>query len=228
MPWQPSVISSWTSWVPEALSSISTTVALNKLCCSRTGDKTMRLHAQTAMIENGFVHIPETSSWLAEYLHEMTVFPKGNISMTTRPIRPRSSWSGSRRPWGIVELTRLQLQEREQRRKPPPVKTVWARGSMEWAAEQVKARSAAAPDPVPHTRPDIECLSAPNYAQCMASRRYLPPQYGGPAPAYVPAPGYSPTPSYGPPPGYSNSTTSNDLNRQELNRLYGRPSYPPR
>jgi hypothetical protein len=40
-----------------------------------TGDKTMRLHAQTAVIENGFVHIPETAPWLAEYLHEMTVFP---------------------------------------------------------------------------------------------------------------------------------------------------------
>jgi len=42
-----------------------------------TGDKTMRMHAQTAMIENGFVHIPETAPWLAEYLHEMTVFPNG-------------------------------------------------------------------------------------------------------------------------------------------------------
>jgi phage terminase large subunit-like protein len=41
-----------------------------------TCDKIMRLHAQTAMIENGFVHIPETAPWLAEYLHEMTVFPK--------------------------------------------------------------------------------------------------------------------------------------------------------
>jgi predicted phage terminase large subunit-like protein len=40
-------------------------------------DKIMRLHAQTAMIENGFVHLPEAASWLAEYLHEMTVFPKG-------------------------------------------------------------------------------------------------------------------------------------------------------
>jgi len=27
---------------------------------------------------------------------------------------------------------------------------------MEWAAEQEKARSAAAPDPVPHTPPDID------------------------------------------------------------------------
>ena len=42
-----------------------------------TGDKTMRLHAQTAVIENGFVHIPETAPWLAEYLHELTVFPNG-------------------------------------------------------------------------------------------------------------------------------------------------------
>jgi predicted phage terminase large subunit-like protein len=42
-----------------------------------TLDKTMRLHAQTAMIENGFIHIPETAPWLAEYLHELTVFPRG-------------------------------------------------------------------------------------------------------------------------------------------------------
>jgi hypothetical protein len=52
--------------------------------------------------------------------------------------------------------TRQQAQELEQRRKPPLVKTVWAPGSMEWAAEQEKARSAAAPDPVPHTPPDID------------------------------------------------------------------------
>ena len=32
-------------------------------------DKVMRMHAQTAMIENGFVLIPETTPWLAEYLH---------------------------------------------------------------------------------------------------------------------------------------------------------------
>src|ERR1700692_298128 len=36
MAWQPSTISSWISWGPEALSSISTTLALNRPCCSRT------------------------------------------------------------------------------------------------------------------------------------------------------------------------------------------------
>jgi predicted phage terminase large subunit-like protein len=40
-------------------------------------DKIMRLHAQTALIENGFVYVPQSAPWLAEYLHEMTVFPKG-------------------------------------------------------------------------------------------------------------------------------------------------------
>src|SRR5690349_23773346 len=42
-----------------------------------TTDKIMRLHAQTALIENGFVRIPEDAPSLAEYLHELTVFPKG-------------------------------------------------------------------------------------------------------------------------------------------------------
>jgi predicted phage terminase large subunit-like protein len=39
-------------------------------------DKIMRMHAQTAMIENGFVHLPKEAAWLPEYLHELTAFPK--------------------------------------------------------------------------------------------------------------------------------------------------------
>ena len=37
----------------------------------------MRMHAQTAMIENGFVHLPDAAPWLPAYLHELTAFPKG-------------------------------------------------------------------------------------------------------------------------------------------------------
>jgi predicted phage terminase large subunit-like protein len=40
-------------------------------------DKVMRMHAQTAIIENGFVHLPTEAPWLAEYLHELAIFPKG-------------------------------------------------------------------------------------------------------------------------------------------------------
>jgi predicted phage terminase large subunit-like protein len=39
------------------------------------GDKVMRLNAQTATIENGFVHLPDEAPWLAQYVHELTTFP---------------------------------------------------------------------------------------------------------------------------------------------------------
>jgi predicted phage terminase large subunit-like protein len=39
------------------------------------GDKQMRLYAQTATIENGFVYLPREAPWLAEYLHELSTFP---------------------------------------------------------------------------------------------------------------------------------------------------------
>ncbi|SDB74991.1 phage terminase large subunit [Belnapia rosea] len=41
------------------------------------GDKVMRLHAQTAMIENGFVHLPREAPWLDSYIHELLIFPNG-------------------------------------------------------------------------------------------------------------------------------------------------------
>ena len=41
--------------------------------------------------------------------------------------------------WGFYELTRRQLQAAEEQRKPQPRKTVYARGSMEWQAEQNKS-----------------------------------------------------------------------------------------
>jgi predicted phage terminase large subunit-like protein len=40
-------------------------------------NKIMRMHAQTAMLENGFVHLAKEAAWLAEYLHELSAFPKG-------------------------------------------------------------------------------------------------------------------------------------------------------
>ena len=109
-----------------------------------TGDKTMRLHAQTALIENGFVRIPEAAPWLAEYLHEMTVFPKGKHDDQADSTAQFLDWFKTPMPgWGIFEYYRKHAEELEQRRKPPPVKTVYARGSMEWQAEQEKARSTA-------------------------------------------------------------------------------------
>ena len=59
----------------------------------------VRLHAQTAMIENGFVHIPESAPWLAGYLHEATVFPNGKhddqVDSTAQFLDCRSLARGS-------------------------------------------------------------------------------------------------------------------------------------
>ena len=41
------------------------------------GDKVMRLHAETATIENGFVWLPHEAPWLADYLAEFAAFPRG-------------------------------------------------------------------------------------------------------------------------------------------------------
>jgi predicted phage terminase large subunit-like protein len=82
-------------------------------------EKIMRLHAQTGMIENGFVHIPETAPWLAEYLHEMTVFPKGKHDDQVDSTAQFLDWFKRPMPnWGIFELTRRKA---EKLKPPEPV-----------------------------------------------------------------------------------------------------------
>jgi len=105
-----------------------------------TCDKIMRMHTQTAMIENGFVHIPETAPWLAEYLHEMTVFPRGKYDDQVDSTAQFLDWF--KRPFpgqNIFEIYRQAWQAAEQDRKPQPTPPNPARGSMEWLAAQRNA-----------------------------------------------------------------------------------------
>jgi len=105
-----------------------------------TTDKIMRLNSQTGVIENGFVHIPETAPWLAEYLHEITVFPKGKHDDQVDSTAQFLDWYKKPFPGqGHYEYMRQRAQELQQRNKPQPTKTVWAIGSMEWLAEQKEA-----------------------------------------------------------------------------------------
>jgi predicted phage terminase large subunit-like protein len=83
---------------------------------TRYDEKTMRMHAQTAVIENGFVHLPETAPWLAEYLHELAVFPNGKHDDQADSTAQFLDWF--KRPFpsqGIFELYRMNA-ERCQRR----------------------------------------------------------------------------------------------------------------
>jgi predicted phage terminase large subunit-like protein len=105
------------------------------------GEKTMRMHSRTAMIENGFVHIPETAPWLAEYLHELSVFPNGKHDDQADSTAQFLDWYQKPFPGqNIFELYRRDAEAAEQQRKPQPTQTVWAIGSMEWRAEQGTSR----------------------------------------------------------------------------------------
>jgi predicted phage terminase large subunit-like protein len=63
------------------------------------GDKVVRMSAQTARIEGGRVHLPESASWLQDFRSEMTAFPYGRhddqvdslaqaLAWFTKPKRP--------------------------------------------------------------------------------------------------------------------------------------------
>jgi hypothetical protein len=96
--------------------------------------------AQTAVIENGFVHLPETAPWFAEYLHELAVFPNGKHDDQADSTAQFLDWFKT--PFigqNMYELVRREAEAAKQRRKPQPTKTTWAIGSMEWLAEQKKS-----------------------------------------------------------------------------------------
>ena len=83
------------------------------------GDKIMRMHAQTAMIENGFVHIPQDAPWLAEYLHEMTVFPNGKHDDQVDSTAQFLDWFKKPFPGqGIFELYQRQAEKLKHQREP--------------------------------------------------------------------------------------------------------------
>jgi len=73
-------------------------------------DKIMRLYAQTATIENGFVYLPSEAPWLADYLHELTTFPQAKHDDQADSTSQALAWLNQAPPEpGIIEFTRLQL-----------------------------------------------------------------------------------------------------------------------
>ena len=86
--------------------------------CSRAtryapeGDKVMRLHGQTATIENGFVFLPEAAPWLADYLAELTAFPRGRHDDQVDSTAQALAWA-KRRPTsvGIIDYYRRLVEE---------------------------------------------------------------------------------------------------------------------
>jgi len=86
----------------------------------------MRLHARTAVIENGVVQLPDEAPWLAAAISELTAFPA--VRATIRSTRPDEALAGAgsarRRTRGIDYRRRLDDQgllrlERKRHRSAP-------------------------------------------------------------------------------------------------------------
>ena len=73
------------------------------------GDKVMRMHAQTASIENGFVHLPEDAPWLPDYIHELTTFPRGKYDDQVDSTSQALAWLKTPEPNMLVYYRRLVL-----------------------------------------------------------------------------------------------------------------------
>jgi predicted phage terminase large subunit-like protein len=90
----------------------------------RPQHKVMRMHAQTAMIENGFVHVPQKAPWLAQYLSELTAFPNGKhddqVDSTAQVLDWFKRGSGPRSGAGIDQLYK-ELAERPHAARPEPL-----------------------------------------------------------------------------------------------------------
>jgi predicted phage terminase large subunit-like protein len=81
------------------------------------GDKIMRLHAQTATIENGFVHVPETAPWLPDYLAEFMLFPNARYDDQVDSTAQALAWAKQRPPGhGMIEWYRRMAEDAEGRR----------------------------------------------------------------------------------------------------------------
>lgn len=76
-------------------------------------NKQMRLHAQTGVIENGFVHLPAKAEWLDLYVHEVTTFPNGKHDDQVDSTAQALHWlKTSRKPTpGIILYYQRMLQE---------------------------------------------------------------------------------------------------------------------
>jgi predicted phage terminase large subunit-like protein len=84
-------------------------------------DKVMRIYAQTAMIENGFVHLPQQAAWLGEYLHELAVFPGGRHDDQVDATAQFLEWfKAAGREDGVYALYRMRYEEKRRREGAPP------------------------------------------------------------------------------------------------------------
>jgi predicted phage terminase large subunit-like protein len=66
------------------------------------GDKVSRMHAQSAKIEAGHVHVPKRADWLDDFFIEITQFPRGRHDDQVDALSQFLNWISRRRNWTII------------------------------------------------------------------------------------------------------------------------------
>ena len=78
------------------------------------GDKIMRMRTQTPKIEAGRVFIPYDAPWLADYLHELMMFPKGRFDDQVDSTSQALAYIGTPTPFdNWMEYARLEIRRQD-------------------------------------------------------------------------------------------------------------------
>lgn len=86
-----------------------------------TGDKQMRMQAQTPHFENGYVLLPERAPWLEAYLQELTTFPQSRHDDQVDSTSQALEWiSVGKRTDGILQYYKGLLEEGRRSGRLPP------------------------------------------------------------------------------------------------------------
>jgi predicted phage terminase large subunit-like protein len=85
-----------------------------------TMEKVMRMHSVSNTIENGFVHLPDKSPWLGEFLHELTTFPNGKYDDQVDSTSQALDWFKQSTPmYGVIEWAKRLEAEQKKAGRPP-------------------------------------------------------------------------------------------------------------
>ena len=72
-----------------------------------TGDKVVRLSAQSAKIQEGQVHLPHKAAWLDDFIKELLVFPNGKHDDQVDSLSQFLNWYENRPRVYMRKLTGL-------------------------------------------------------------------------------------------------------------------------
>jgi predicted phage terminase large subunit-like protein len=129
-------------------------------------DKVMRLRAQTATLENGFVFVPREAPWLPDYIHELITFPNGKYCDQADSTSQALAWINLAPPEPhIIGFYRREV-VRQKHSEGLPINIIAAEAGTsveevrDWIAEPGRARTAAEQYRRAHPEPCYKCSQA--------------------------------------------------------------------